>query len=489
MMATLFKKRFPALLAAIILVMLTATACTVDGNSDVPESSTTNGGSSTSWFSESTTGTEYTTETEETTETDSGTSSETTADTTTNRATSLTTNKATTTKTPTTTKKQTTTTTKPQKPNIGDELRGVWVSYLELNTILNNKSVAQAKSNIDSIMINSKAFGINAVIFHVRSHSDAFYKSTKFPYAASAKTLIDNGFDPLAYAIESAHKHGLELHAWINPYRVGTSDSFWKSKGFELNKDYVKSGNMYYFNPASSKAKDLIISGIEEIIKNYDVDGIHFDDYFYHTDANIFPSKTPGAIEKAQYEAEKSKLGINDIGTWRRYKVSELVKAAYTATHKRSGCVFGVSPRGVQDQNRDVVYADVELWMKSKGYIDYVTPQIYFGFEHQTRPFDKTVNEWAKMQRDSSVKLYIGLALHKIGTVNDQYAGTGKEEWKNRNDIMKRSLLYVRSKAECSGVMFFRYDFFFPSKMAESSSWVKSVAVREVENLLTVMKP
>ena len=479
MMATFFKNRFPALLAAIVLVMLVATACTVDGYTDEPESSTTNGGSTTSSFAESTTGTEYTTEQEETTETEFSTGSETTT--------------AATTKKPATTTKQATT-TKPQKPNIGDELRGVWVSYLELNTIFKGKTVEQAKSNIDSIMINSKALGLNAVIFHVRSHSDAFYKSTKFPYAAGAKSLIDAGFDPLAYAIDSAHSRGLELHAWINPYRVGTSDSFWKSKGFELNKDYVKSGNMYYFNPASSKAKDLIISGIEEIIKNYDVDGIHFDDYFYHTDANIFPSKTPGAIEKAQYEAEKSKLGINDIGTWRRYKVSELVKAAYTATHKRSGCVFGVSPRGARpkngtDPNRDIVYAAVELWMKIKGYIDYICPQIYFGFQNKNQPFDKVVDYWISLNRDSSVKLYIGLALYKIGWVSDSNADTGKEEWKNRNDIMKRSMLYVRSKAECSGVMFFRYDFFFPSKMAESSSWVKSVAIKEVENLLTVMKP
>jgi uncharacterized lipoprotein YddW (UPF0748 family) len=178
------------------------------------------------------------------------------------------------------------------------------------------------------------------------------------------------------------------------------------------------------------------------------------------------------------------------IGDWRRANVTKMITTVYAKVHAiRSGCVFGVSPRGVQDQNYNVVYADVGAWMKQKGYIDYVCPQIYFGFLNSKQPFKSTVDSWAAMPRDKSVKLYIGLALHKIGMASDTYAGTGKTEWADHDDIMKESLKYVRSKTACGGVMFFSYKYFKPSSLPENSSWSKPVAIREVENLLSIMKP
>ena len=125
--------------------------------------------------------------------------------------------------------------------------------------------------------------------------------------------------------------------------------------------------------------------------------------------------------------------------------------------------------------------------MKEKGYVDYICPQIYFGFLHSTRPFEKTLNDWIAMPRDSSVKLHIGFALHKIGIASDEYAGTGGNEWATHDDIMKRSLQLVRAKPACGGVIFFSYKFFKPSLLPESGSWSKAVAIREVENLLAVI--
>lgn len=374
-------------------------------------------------------------------------------------------------------KKTTTTTATYPKPDTGKEMRAAWVSCFELDDLIVKKTVNEAKAVIDDIMINCKAYGLNAVIFHARSHSNAYYKSTVFNSATSVKNLISSGFDPLEYAVNAAHSRGLELHAWVNPYRIGSDKSFAKCN------DYFKSGSNYFYNPASNDAQKLIVSGVEEIVKNYNVDGIHFDDYFYPPDLSSLSNDK-------FYNDYKSKGGTMSVENWRRDNVSRLIKAVYSKVHSiKSRCVFGVSPRGVQSQNYGTVFADVELWMSKKGYVDYVCPQVYFGFKHKTQAFDKNVDSWIKMPRHSSVRLFIGLGLYKIGIQNDEFAGTGRNEWSTNDDIMKRSLLYVRSKPECGGVMFFSYSFFKPLLKPDSSSWSKDIARREVENLLAVMKP
>ena len=169
--------------------------------------------------------------------------------------------------------------------------------------------------------------------------------------------------------------------------------------------------------------------------------------------------------------------------------MSTLIKAVYSKVHCiKSGCVFGVSPRGVQSQNFGTVYADVGLWMSKKGYVDYVCPQVYFGFKHKTQAFDKNVDSWIEMPRHSSVRLFIGLGLYKSESER-RICRHRKKRVVTNDDIMKRSLLYVRSKPECGGVMFFSYSFFKPLLKPDSSSWSKDIARREVENLLSVMKP
>ena len=231
--------------------------------------------------------------------------------------------------------KKPTTATYP-KPDTGEEMRAAWVSYIELTKMIGGKTEDKAKAAIDDIMIKCKAYGLNAVIFHVRSHSDAYYKSTVFNSATSVKNLISSGFDPLEYAVNAAHSRGLELHAWVNPYRIGSDKSFAKCN------DYFKSGSNYFYNPASNDAQKLIVSGVEEIVKNYNVDGIHFDDYFYPTDlSNLSNDKF--------YNDYKSKGGTMSVADWRRDNVSKLIKAVYSKVHsiKKTGCVFGVSPSGV----------------------------------------------------------------------------------------------------------------------------------------------
>lgn len=363
-------------------------------------------------------------------------------------------------------------------PAVTSEFRGVWISYIELGRLLNGKTVAQAKAAIDTVMESSRSYGLNAVIFHVRANSDAYYKSTLFPAADAAKNLLGAGFDPLAYAVEAAHGRGLELHAWVNPYRIGDKIA---NKRCE---DYFQSGGRYYYVPTSDKAKKLILDGVRELLQ-YDIDGIHFDDYFYPS----VSKNEPEAFEKADYENYKKAAGAGAmlLEDWRRSHVDALIAGAYSAVHQKKGCVFGVSPRHSYEENYASLYADTKKWLAQSGYVDYLCPQIYFGFEHPTAAFTKMVDQWLSFPRASTVQLYVGLGLYKTGIDCDTYAGDAKDEWKNHTDIMKRSVQYLQGKKNCGGFVFYSYTFFDPATKRDSSYNVQT-ASKEIANLLSVLR-
>ena len=382
-----------------------------------------------------------------------------------------------TTKAGTTTKTSGTTT---QPSQTGGEFRAVWVSYIELSTLFNGKSEAEVKSAIDLIMDNSVSYHMTAVIFHVRANGDAYYKSSLFKAAKSVATVIAGGFDPLAYAVESAHKRGLELHAWVNPYRIGTDLSY---KSSSCN-DYYSYGDRYYYTPTSETAQKLILDGIRELVNNYAIDGIQYDDYFYMNGS--VPDNTPASFETDAYAAYKSAGGTMVVADWRRTNVNALVRGTYSLVHGRNGCVFGVSPFFKYDTTFSRMYADTKMWMANAGYVDYMCPQIYFGFENQTAAFNKQVDIWLGYPRHSSVKLYVGLAMHKTGMTTDVNAGTGNQEWIQHGDIMKRSVEYLRTKSKCDGMMFFSYSFFRPDTL-RTPSYDASVAQQEITNLLAIL--
>ena len=363
-------------------------------------------------------------------------------------------------------------------PAASSEFRGVWVSYIELSNILKGKTVAQAKAAIDTVMDNSRSYGLNAVILHVRANSDAYYKSSLFPAAAAVKNLISAGFDPLAYAIEAAHGRGLELHAWVNPYRIGDKIA---NKRCE---DYFQSGGRYYYVPTSDKAKKLILDGVRELLQ-YDIDGVHFDDYFYPSVNAVAPE----SFEKADYEAyqKASGAGAMALGDWRRSHVDTLIAGAYSAVHQKKDCVFGVSPSHDYYKTYTSMYADTQKWLAQSGYVDYLCPQIYFGFDHPTAAFTKMVDQWLGCPRASTVQLYVGLGLYKTGIDSDTYAGSAKTEWKNNTDIMKRSVQYLQGKKECGGFAFYSYTFFDPQTKRESS-YNAITAATEIANLLSALK-
>lgn len=359
------------------------------------------------------------------------------------------------------------------------EMRGVWLSFGELSRLIQGKSVEDAKSALDAMMDRVKSLKLNTIIFHVRANSDAYYKSSVFNPAASVANLLNEGFDPLAYAVDAAHSRGLKLQAWVNPYRIGDKKENAKSN------DIFSVNGTYYYDPASLDVQSLIMKGVAEIVDNYAVDGIQFDDYFYPSDTSAIPPSSPASFESGAYTAYQSGGGTLSVADWRRANVDALIAGTCLKVHARKGCVFGVSPRASVSQSFSQLYADVEQWMLVPGYVDYICPQIYYGFENTASPFDQSLAAWAVMKRDPSVKLYIGLGLYKTGWYEDSYAGDGKAEWSKHDDIMQRSVQLIRAQKACGGMMFYNYSGF--DETIREKGYDKDVAKREIDHLLSVL--
>lgn len=321
-----------------------------------------------------------------------------------------------------------------------DEVRGVWVSYLDLDPLFTGTNAGEAASRLDELLDTCKDSGMNTVFFHTRAYSDAYYASAVFPPAESAAGLLAGGFDPLAYAVNAAHERGLSLHAWINPYRIGKDK---ETAVLDSDTDIFQKDGVWYYNPASPAARRAVLDGVREILQNYAVDGIHFDDYFY-----------PAGMA-AQAEAFESVPDGIAVADWRRTQVDLLVSGVYGLT-REGGRVFGISPSALIGSARDTAYADMAAWMAEAGYIDYICPQIYFGFDNTAHPFADTLTAWESLPRREGVALIIGLALYKAGT-DDAYAGDGRTEWLEHDDVLARQVAALRANGAADGFALFRY--------------------------------
>ncbi|HQQ89214.1 MAG TPA: family 10 glycosylhydrolase [Oscillospiraceae bacterium] len=351
-----------------------------------------------------------------------------------------------------------------------DEVRAVWISYLELYNMLCGKTKSQFRSSIGTAFDNATELGLNTVFVHVRSHSDAFYDSDLFPWSVycTGTEGKDPGFDPLEIMVEEAHDRGLSIEAWINPYRIkGTADTSKICKSspaydwLDTDKVVILSGSGIYYNPADEDVIDLIVEGVEEIVQNYDVDGIHFDDYFYPT--------TDKSFDEDYYDDYLDDGGTMSLSAWRRDNVNRMIKRVYKAIKSiNSGCQFGISPAGNMDNNYNTLYCDVYTWVENKGYVDYICPQIYFGFEHGSAPYLEVLETFDEMISVSSVRLISGLAAYKIG-VKDTYAGDGAKEWIQNSDILARQVDAARDASHYGGFALYTYSSLFtPSSDVES---------------------
>lgn len=319
----------------------------------------------------------------------------------------------------------------PSTPEEEGALVGVWVPYFSLDTAEHTQ--AAFEENFQTIAQTAQEKGANALFVHVRPFSDALYPSQYYPWShiLTGTQGQDPGFDPLEFMIETAHSLGMEFHAWLNPLRVKTAET---PAALAENNPYVQLGEEYpqyfmeygggvYLNPAYPAMRTLIADGAAEIAENYEVDGIHFDDYFY-------PAEDP-ALDSAAYEAYAQSVEEPlPLLEWRAANINAMVAQVYESIKAvKPEVVFGISPQG-NIQNDEAMGADVATWAAVPGYVDYLAPQLYYSFENEALPYQQALEEWDALPRHQGLELYAGLALYKAGT--DADGGT----WLLRDNII-----------------------------------------------------
>lgn len=330
------------------------------------------------------------------------------------------------------------------------EVKGIWISYLELDGIASG-SESSFRSSIADVYDNCVDLGINTVYVHVRSHGDAYYDSELFP-----RTKYLGGiYDPLPIMIDEAHKRGLSFQAWINPMRGCSTSDIGREAGYPLyswaggETRLVSVNGYYYLNPAYDDVIELIAKGAAEIVANYDVDGVHIDDYFYPTTETWF--------DNAAYQASP----YTSLSDFRFANCDRLVSSLYKAVKDaNSTALFGVSPQGNYDNNYYYMYADVKKWCTNSGYLDYIMPQIYFGFNNANQPFETVVAKWDNIAGSGGIPLIVGIGSYRIGE-EDGWAGSGRYEWQTDKKILARQVNSSQEAVAYGGICLYSYNSLF----------------------------
>ncbi|MCM1451455.1 MAG: family 10 glycosylhydrolase [Clostridium sp.] len=312
------------------------------------------------------------------------------------------------------------------------EFRGAWM-HTVFQAQYAKQSTDENKAYLRDQLDKLKAAGVNAVLFQVRPSADAFYDSKYEPWS---RFLTKGGaapspyWDPLQFMIEETHARGMELHAWLNPYRVTTSKSEVLPKSHIYHKEpwrfvkYEGDGKLY-FDPGLPENREFIVKVVLDIVNRYDVDGIHFDDYFYPYPAG--GKDFPDAKSFAKYGKGMKR------DDWRRQNVDKLIEDVYSAikSSRQPWVRFGISPFGIWRNkkndsrgsdtnglgNYDDLYADVLLWAQ-KGWVDYLIPQLYWELEHAKASYLVLVDWWANSV-DPKCQLYIGQDVERTMKLPD----------------------------------------------------------------------
>ena len=358
-------------------------------------------------------------------------------------------------------------------------IKAIYISYLEYYDNFFNGSKTINETKIDKMLDNIKSIGFNTVILHVSPFSDAIYNSKIFPYsiALTGTEGKNPGFDYLEYFINKTHQNNMYLYAWINPYRISFDNSFDNISSNNPAYKFINTSNIkvdskgIYYNPASEIVKELIVNQVNEIITNYNVDGIHLDDYFYIQDN----------IDKLEYENYIKNNNEISLKEFRLNNTNDLIKRIYkTIKEKNDKIIFSIAPDGNINNNYLYHYADVKTWLSNSEYIDIIMPQIYYGFENEYLTFDKALKSWKDLIKNESIKIMPVLAFYKCGNV-DMNAGIGREEWLNNNNLIERQINYLRIN-NIDNYALFRYDYIFNEKYLNQKS------VKEVENLKKIQE-
>ena len=370
-----------------------------------------------------------------------------------------------------------------------DEYKAFWFSYYDYTAYrakYKKRNATTFKKYFTQAVKKGKSLGMNCIIVHVRPFGDAMYKSKYFPWSKciSGKQGKNPGYDPLKIMTQVAHANGMKIEAWINPYRVASGSTNykklstknparkWHNKKKTRRNVLAYKGSLYY-NPAKAQVRNLIVNVVKEIVENYDVDGIHMDDYFYPAFSS---SNVNSAFDAKEYRASTMAKGKQNIVSFRREQVNMLVKAIHSAVKSIDPSVtFGISPAGNIDNltSRYSYYVDINKWLNSSDYVDYICPQIYWGFKHPYAKFDRVTNRWMNAAKSKKVKVYIGIAVYRAGH-NIGAGSAERREWRSDANILKKQVQYARKKG-CDGFAFFDYQDLKSKKSAKAVKQLKKV--------------
>ncbi len=325
------------------------------------------------------------------------------------------------------------------------EERGIFISYIELSEYVKGNSINSSKKNINDMIGNLYKSNFNTIYLQVRSHDDAIYKSKEFKVSPYIKLNDGKSFDVLKYFIVKCKKKNIKVYAWINPFRIE---------------------NGKFYDPADKTMQKHILKGIDEVM-NYNINGIIFDDYFYQNDD--MDLKEYNLYIKKSYISKKDfhLMVIRDF----LYEVNKRIKK------KNKNVLFGISPSGNIDNLYNKDFVDIKKLTKNKKYMDFVMPQVYYGFLNSAKPYYETIKEWESI---SNIPTIYALPLYKSGNL-DNYAGKGKKEFINNNDIIEREIVLARNRANYKGFSIYRYDNMF------NENYLNDNLRLEIKNIKKVM--
>ncbi len=315
----------------------------------------------------------------------------------------------------------------------GSPVVAAWLTAVSLSDMLKGATEAAYRAAVHQELTWLCENGFTDVFVQVRSNGDAYYRSRVYPRAAS----WSQDFDPFQVFLEENQQVGLQVHAWINPYRCQTAgqmlqipDTYptrmWAQ---EQAEPIVQVSGRWYLNPADAHAQALICTGAQELLDGYDIAGLHIDDYFYPT--------TEPELDAAAFAASRSE----DLTAWRTEQVNTLVAALYAQAHAADR-IFSISPRGDPAASAQLLYADPETWCSQSGYCDWILPQLYYGFDNETCGFAEMLALWQGMVQTDGVRLIPGICTYKVGQADD-WAGTGRMEWVTEQEIPARQAAAV----------------------------------------------
>lgn len=338
------------------------------------------------------------------------------------------------------------------------DFRAVWISHL-VGDFPSYSSESQYKAEVQKVLDTLEFFNINAMIFHIRTHNNALYKSELNPVASYYSKVNFDVFDPLEYIIEEAHKRGIEFHAWMNPYRLSTSYSGTVEQYAATQPSYniasnpemiLKSGNSLILNPGEPAVREFLIDTVMEVIENYDVDAIHFDDYFYISDVNdshtrakyntenlslgdfrrkqvdIFIRDLSAAMREYNLENNRAvQLGISPSGIYRNGSYVSLDKYTYDSKGNLT-YPLGSNSSGFAHYD-NYLYSDTKKWIDEE-WIDYIIPQTYWSFEHGSAPYADLMDWWNMVVKNKNVNLYSGMGVYMAIESSNTYGWQTNEK-------------------------------------------------------------